>query len=121
MQAKKVLSIIITISQQNLKMDNSKSKEQSTMGLTWKKSNRKKEISKYLSIITRNVNGLHSLIKRQVASFNQKAKSNNLLSTRNIPHNHRHTQTKSERSSQAPVATTVILVTWETEIRKIIV
>jgi hypothetical protein len=56
--------MINAVKHQNLKVNNAKSREQSTQHSTWIKSNRNTKISKYLSIITLNVNELNSLIKR---------------------------------------------------------
>jgi hypothetical protein len=50
--------------QQNLKMNNGESKEQTTLESMWEKTNTIIRKSKYLSIISLNVNGLNSLIKR---------------------------------------------------------
>jgi hypothetical protein len=60
MRARKVSSMISSVSQENTKMYNVKSKEQSTQDSVWekKKSSRNTGISKYLSIITLNANGL---------------------------------------------------------------
>jgi hypothetical protein len=61
MRARKATSMINSANQQILKTNkNDKSKEQSILDLTWKKSSTNTGISKYLSNITLNVNGLKS-------------------------------------------------------------
>jgi hypothetical protein len=92
--------------QQKLKLNKTKSKEQSTRNSIWKKSNRNRGISKHLPIITFHVNGLNSPNKIQrLPDCIKKAGFNNLLSTGNIPHNQRYTQTKSKMlEKDKPVA-----------------
>jgi hypothetical protein len=56
-----------------------------------KKSKRNTGISKYLSIITLNVNRINSSIKRHQLSDGVKRRSKKLFSTRKISHNQIHT------------------------------
>jgi hypothetical protein len=91
--------MINSVNQQKPKLNDAKSKEQSTRIFfqSGKKNNRSKEFSKQLSTTTLNVNGLNSPVKRHRLILDQKARPSNLLSIRNIPHNRRHMQTKNKR------------------------
>jgi hypothetical protein len=84
MRVRKVWSVINSVNQQNLKINNAKSKDQHEIQPR-KKRNRNIRISKYFSVTTLNVNELHCLIQRQTVWLDQKARYNNLLSIRNIP------------------------------------
>jgi hypothetical protein len=64
-RVRKASSMISSVNQQNSNMNNGKGKEQTTLdSLRSKKINRNAVISKHLSIITLNVKGLNSAIKR---------------------------------------------------------
>jgi hypothetical protein len=52
MRARKISSTFKSANQQNMKVNNAKSKEQSARDSTWRKTNNKTDINEYLSIIT---------------------------------------------------------------------
>jgi hypothetical protein len=64
-RARKVSSIINSENQQNVKMNNAKVKKNQHETKFGKKKAIETWVTKYLSIITLNANGLNSLIKRQ--------------------------------------------------------
>jgi hypothetical protein len=76
MRFRKLSSMFNSVNQQNLKMNNGKSKEQATWDKIWKMKNKNRNsgISEHLSIKTLNVNEINSSIKNINSLIGSKAK-----------------------------------------------